>query len=154
MEGPTGRLFPGERSQVLTQLRLQVGIMFADGLVNLYTRDIEAATRFYRDLLELKETFRTPKTGIPSHVEFKVGGFTLGLGTVEAAKRVHGVDASPGSPAMALVFWTGDADQTFKRLTIAGVPVVQPPHDTGNNNRNALLRDPDGNLVEIVSKRT
>jgi len=26
-------------------------------------------------------------------------------------------------------------------------------HDTGNNNRNALLRDPDGNLVEIVSRR-
>jgi lactoylglutathione lyase len=33
-----------------------------------------------------------------------------------------------------------------------GTPVVQPPHNTGNNNRNALLRDPDGNLVEIVSK--
>jgi len=27
-------------------------------------------------------------------------------------------------------------------------------HDTGNNNRNALLRDPDGNLVEIVAKVT
>lgn len=26
------------------------------------------------------------------------------------------------------------------------------PHDTGNSNRNALLRDPDGNLVEIVAK--
>jgi lactoylglutathione lyase len=31
--------------------------------------------------------------------------------------------------------------------------VVQPPHDTGSRNRNALLRDPDGNLVEIVAKR-
>jgi lactoylglutathione lyase len=29
--------------------------------------------------------------------------------------------------------------------------VLQPPHDTGNNNRNALLRDPGGNLVEIVA---
>ena len=128
--------------------------MFADWLVNLYTRDIEAGIRFYRDLLGFQETFRTPKTGTPSHVEFKVGGFTLGLGTVEAAKRVHGVDASPGSPAMALVFWTDDVDRAFNRLKAAGVAVVKPPHDTGNNNRNALLRDPDGNLVEIVSKRT
>lgn len=127
--------------------------MFADGLVNLYTRDIEAGIRFYRDLLGFKETFRTPKAGTPTHVEFKVGGFTLGLGTVEAAKRVHGVDASPGSPVMALVFWTDDVDHTFNRLRTAGIAVVQPPHDTGNNNRNALLRDPDGNLVEIVSKR-
>jgi lactoylglutathione lyase len=39
-------------------------------------------------------------------------------------------------------------------LAAAEVPTVQPPHDTGNNNRNALLRDPDGNLVEIVAKRS
>ena len=127
--------------------------MFAEGLVNLYTRDIEVGIRFYRDLLGFKETFRTPREGTPSHVEFKVGGFTLGLGTVEAAKRVHGVDPAPGTPAMALVFWTDDVDLTFDRLTSAGVEVVQSPHDTGNNNRNALLRDPDGNLVEVVSKR-
>ncbi len=127
--------------------------MFADGLVNLYTRDIDASTRFYRDLLGFKETFRTPKTGTATHVEFKVGGFTLGLGTVEAAKRVHEVTASPGSPAMNLVFWTDDVDREFERLRSAGVAVVQSPHDTGNNNRNALVRDPDGNLVEIVSKR-
>lgn len=127
--------------------------MFADGLVNLYTRDIEAGIRFYRDLLGFKETFRTPKTGTPTHVEFRVGGFTLGLGTVEAAKLVHGVDGSPGSPAMALVFWTEDVDREFERLSSAGAAVVQPPHDRSNNNRSALLRDPDGNLVEIVSKR-
>ncbi len=37
-------------------------------------------------------------------------------------------------------------------LMAAGVPVVREPHATGNNNRNALFRDPDGNLVEIVAK--
>jgi lactoylglutathione lyase len=126
--------------------------MYADGLVNVYTRDIEAGIRFYRDLLGLQETFRTPKAGTPTHVEFRAGGFTLGLGTVEAARKAHGVEAAPGSPAMALVFWTDDVDREFDRLKAAGAPVEQPPHPTGNNNRNALLRDPDGNLVEIVSK--
>ncbi len=126
--------------------------MFAAAFVNLYTRDIEAGLRFYRDLLGFKETFRTPREGIPEHVELTLNGFGLGLGTVEAAKRVHGVDASPGSPAMVLVVWTDDVDKAFKQLTSAGTPVVQPPHNTGNNNRNALLRDPDGNLVEIVAK--
>ena len=127
--------------------------MFADGLVNLYTRDIEAGIRFYRDLLGFRETFRTPKTGTPTHAEFKVGGFTLGLGTVEAARQVHGVDAAPGSPAMSLVFWTDDVDREFERLRAAGVAFSQPPHDVGNNNRTALLHDPDGNVVEIVSKQ-
>ena len=126
--------------------------MFVTGLVNLYTSDIEAGLHFYRDLLGFAETFRTPAEGIPEHVELRLGGFTVGLGTVEAAKRVHGVEAVPGSPAMVLVVWTDDVDKAYAELVAAEVPVVQPPHDTGNNNRNALLRDPDGNLVEIVAK--
>jgi catechol 2,3-dioxygenase-like lactoylglutathione lyase family enzyme len=127
--------------------------MFVNGLVSLYTRDIDAGIRFYRDLLGLQETFRTPTTGVPTHVEFRAGGFTIGLGTVEAAKSAHGVEASPGTPAMALVLWTDDVDREYERLRSAGVPAVRPPRDAGNNNRNALVRDPDGNLVEIVSKR-
>ena len=91
--------------------------MFVSAMVNLYTGDIEAALHFYGDLLGFEETFRTPTEGVPDHVELRLDGFTVGLGTVEA-----------------------------------GVPALQPPHDTGNNNRNALLRDPDGNLIEIVAK--
>jgi lactoylglutathione lyase len=126
--------------------------MFVTALVNLYTADIEAGLRFYRDLLGFEETFRTPTEGTPEHVELVLNGFGIGLGTVEAAKRVHGVDAAPGSPAMVLVVWTDDVDAAFAHLTFARAPIVQPPHNTGNNNRNALLRDPDGNLVEIVAK--
>jgi len=53
---------------------------------------------------------------------------------------------------MVVVVWTENVDHAFEQLTSAGTPVVQPPHNTGSNNRNALLRDPDGNLVEIVAK--
>ena len=88
---------------------------------------------FYRDLLGFRGTFRTPKEGTPSHVELILNGFGVGLGTVEAARKVHGVMASPGSPEMS--------------------PVVQTPHDVGSSNRSALPRDPDGNLVEILAKR-
>src|SRR5215510_6216424 len=114
--------------------------MLEDPFVHLYTRDIEAGLRFYRDLLGFKETFRTPTEGIPEHVELTLRGFGLGLGTVEAAKRVHGVDASPGSPAMSVVIWVDNVDQTFKHLTSSGTSVVQPPHNVGKHNRNALLR--------------
>ncbi len=74
--------------------------------------------------------------------------------SVETAKRVHGIDPQPGRPAMALVLWTDDVDIEYERLTSAGVVSVHAPHDRGNNNRSALLRDPDGNLVEIIAKRS
>ena len=129
-----------------------ISAMYLTAMVNLYTHDIEAGLHFYRDLLGFTETFRAPAEGTAEHVELRLGEFTLGLGTVQAAKRVHGVEATPGSPAMAVVVWTDDVDDAYERLAAAGVPTLRPPHDTGNGNRNALLRDPDGNLVEIVSK--
>jgi lactoylglutathione lyase len=121
--------------------------MFDTALVNLYTRDIDAGVHFYRDLLGFVETFRAPE-----HIEMRLGGFTVGLGSVGAARRLHGVEPEPGRPAMVLVVWTGDVDKAFERLVTSGVPVVQPPHDTGGDNRSALLQDPDGNLVQIISK--
>jgi len=125
--------------------------MFATPLVNLYTDDIEAGLRFYRDLLGFTETFRTPVEGTPEHVELALDGFVLGLGTVQSARRVHGIEATPGRPAMVLVVWTDDVEAAVARLAEGGVPVVQPPHDRGSN-RAALLRDPDGNLVEVVAR--
>jgi lactoylglutathione lyase len=127
--------------------------MFTEGLVNLYTHDVEASLRFYRDLLGFTETFRTPREGVPEHVELVLGGFCVGLGSVEAARRVHGIEPTPGAPASVLVLWTDDVDAATELLAAAGTPVVQPPHDTGASNRNALVRDPDGNLVELVAKR-
>jgi lactoylglutathione lyase len=70
------------------------GACLSRALVNLYTHDIEAGLRFYRDLLGFEETFRTPTEGVPEHVELRLNGFTIGLGTVEAARRVHGVEAA------------------------------------------------------------
>lgn len=127
--------------------------MITSGLVNLFTRDIEASIRFHRDTLGLRETFRTPAEGTPEHVEMAAGGFTLGLGSVEAARRVHGVDSAPGAPAMAVVFWVDDVDTTYAQLLAAGAPAVTEPHDTANDNHNAVVRDPDGNLVELVARR-
>ena len=127
--------------------------MFVSGLVYLYTHDIEAALRFYGDLLGCTETFRTPTEGVPEHVEVRLGDLTIGLGSVAAAQRVHGVEATPGSPAMVLVVWTDDVDAAYAELAAAGVRTEREPEDRGNDNRAALVRDPDGNLVELVAKR-
>lgn len=71
------------------------------------------------------------------------GGFVLAISSAEAALRVHGVEAEPGRAAMSLAFWVDDVDATFDAVTAAGATAVTAPHDAGNSNRNAVVRDPD-----------
>ena len=122
-------------------------------MVNVYTRDLTAALAFYRDGLGFVETFRAPDPEAPDHVELRLDGVTLAVSTAEAAERVHGLEAVPGSHGFQLVLWTTDVDTAYDALVAAGVPSHTPPHDTGNGNRTAGVRDPDGNLVELVAKR-
>lgn len=128
--------------------------MITSGLVNVFTHDIQRALDFYQGVLGLPESFRTPKAGAPEHVEMAAGGFVLAISTAEAARRVHGLDVETGRPAMSLVFWVDDVDATFDAVTAAGAAALSAPHDAGNNNRNAVVRDPDGTLVEFVAKRS
>ena len=98
--------------------------MFTTPLVNLYVRDVEASLAFYRDRMGFVESFRAPSQEHPEHVELRLGGFTIGLSSVHAARRVHGVEAAPGSPAMSLVMWTDDVNASYELLVAAGVPSV------------------------------
>jgi catechol 2,3-dioxygenase-like lactoylglutathione lyase family enzyme len=126
---------------------------FANPMVNVYSHDIEAAVRFYDERLGFTESFRTPTEGVPEHVELRLDGITIALSSAEAATRVHGLAVAPGSHGFQLVVWTDDVDAAYDALVAAGVPTHISPHDTGNGNRNAVVRDPDGNLVELVAKR-
>lgn len=128
--------------------------MIATGLVNVFTSDIARSLAFYQGVLGLTETFRTPTEGSPEHVEMRAGDFVVAVSTAEAARRVHGMDAEVGSAAMSLVFWVEDVDATFDAIVGSGAPVVTRPHEAGNDNRNAVVRDPDGTLVELVAKRS
>jgi lactoylglutathione lyase len=130
------------------------GVSFSAPMVNIYTRDLPAALAFYGRQLGFEETFRAPSADAPDHVELRLDGVTVALSTVEAAARVHGIEATPGVRAFQLVLWTDDVDTAYDALVAAGIPTVKPPHDTGNNNRNAVVTDPDGNLVELVMRRT
>ena len=128
--------------------------MISSGLVNVFTHDMDAALAFYQGVLGLPESFRTPQDGTPEHVEMRAGDFVLAISTAGAARRVHGLEATVGAPAMTLVFWVDDVDAACEKIAAAGAAVVTAPHDAGNSNRNAVVSGPDGVLVELVSKRS
>ena len=63
---------------------------FSAPLINLYSRDLPRAVAFYSEL-GFVETFRTPASGEPSHIQLNLDGFSLGIASIEAAQEHHGL---------------------------------------------------------------
>ena len=121
--------------------------------VNFYVEDVEASARFYRESFGFTETFRTPQRGRPVHVELRLGQFTLGLAAIDSLREVHGIVAGPGGPRTELVVWADDVDRVHAGLAAKGVRTLSEPHDFLDSLRAAWVADPDGNPVQIVTRR-
>jgi catechol 2,3-dioxygenase-like lactoylglutathione lyase family enzyme len=129
-------------------------IRFSDLAINYYVEDVELAVRFYVEHFGFVETFRTPKQGKPIHVELTLGPLTLGFASKEPAQTMHGLPLGPGGfPRAELVVWTDNVDEAYAMLMEKGIPSVSAPHDFLSSLRAAWVMDPDGNLVQIVSRR-
>src|ERR1700753_2736345 len=101
---------------------------FSQPMINLYSRDLGRAVEFYRGL-GFAETFRTPETGEPAHVELVLDGFTLGIATIQAARDHHGLNPSGEGRWIEVVLWTDSVDEALEALARNGAPIVTPPHD-------------------------
>lgn len=129
--------------------------MFRDPQINFYVRDVETSVRFYADLFGFEETFRTPKSGAPEHVELRLGGLVLGLASVEAALNVHALEVGGDGPRAEVCLWTDDVDRAYADLIAKGVQPLKCPHDFLDGRlRAGWLLDPDGNPVQIVAEQT
>ena len=126
---------------------------FKAPMINLYSSDLARAVAFCLQL-GFVETFRTPASGEPSHVQLALDGFTLGIATVEAAREHHGLRPEGEGRWIEIVVWTDDADAALSALEAEGAPVLSPAHDfLGGKLRAAWIADPDGNPIQLVQRK-
>jgi len=124
--------------------------------VGMAVADIERSFGFYGDLLGLKLILRKhdPETGTD------VAFLDAGGGQLELFSPVAGLaPAKDLPPAQAgvrhITFTVDDVDETFAGLVAAGVAPLEPPRDANTRellSRVAFVRDPDGIIVELVSR--
>jgi predicted enzyme related to lactoylglutathione lyase len=100
--------------------------------VVVYTRDMERATAFYRDVLGLEPDFESEHW-----TTFRTGACTLAL--------------HAGSQAPDPTFQVADADAERDRLAAAGVEVTEIREPVAGL-RVFDARDPDGNRFSIESR--
>lgn len=116
--------------------------------VNLVVRDLTAAAAFYRLLgVDLPEDAAV-------HADAHFGDFSMDLDDADSATWWHsGWRASPG-PRVVLTFRVDTRDEVdayYATLTGAGHSPVQPPFDAFFGSRYAIVADPDGNDVALMS---
>jgi catechol 2,3-dioxygenase-like lactoylglutathione lyase family enzyme len=126
---------------------------FRDPAINIYSHDVMRLVEFYTSL-GFRETFRTPDEGSPVHVEVTLGGFTIGIASVEAAIADHGLRPDLGGRPIEIVLWTDSADRDYARVTAAGALSLSSPHDILAHLHVAWVTDPDGNPIQLVQRRT
>lgn len=122
-------------------------------MLNVVVEDMAASIDFYRRLgVDTADT--VDPTG--AHIQLRMpGGFSLELDTADSARIWHaGWRADQASVGVVIGFAlpTRDAvDERYTELTAAGYRGRQPPFDAFWGARYAIVADPDGNDIGLMS---
>lgn len=120
--------------------------------VNIVVSDMEASVKFYRLLgLDIPDTApawqRHHRTAISEGVD-------IDFDSVEFAKKWNAgsVGASANSSVLGFRLPSREAvDETFGRVIAAGYRAQQEPYDAFWGARYAIVEDPDGNPIGLMS---
>jgi lactoylglutathione lyase len=123
--------------------------------VALWVRDLDAVAAFYARWFEARigERYTNPRKAFASRfLEFD-GGARLEIMT-RADVESRGEGEQLGLAHVAIV--VGDeaaVDTLAARFTAAGVALVDGPRRTGDGYYECVVRDPEGNRVEVTARR-
>ncbi len=111
--------------------------------------------RFYRDILRMTPKWGDENSGYASF-QSEDGQVALALFLRQAMTDVLGTGALPANPpgqdTFMLVFGVEDVDAEVQRIQQQGGKILLGPANFPDwGYRGAYLRDPDGNLVELLT---
>lgn len=118
--------------------------------VRIITDRVPELVAFYEEVTALTATWSTPvfaELVTPSGVLAIAGTETVAFFGVHSAQPAH-------NRSVVIEFRSDDVDAEFTRLEGAVGTVEQAPTTMPWGNRSLLLRDPDGNLVNLFTPVT
>ena len=118
--------------------------------INYWTDDMEAAKRWYAELLGVEPYFERPgPDGRLGYAEFRVGDYQDELGLVDRRWAPSDAATEPGG---AVTYWhVDDIAATFEKLLSMGAREYQPIIPRGDKGFvTAAVVDPFGNVLGIM----
>ena len=113
---------------------------------SIWSQDLNNLLPFYRDVIGLKVTLESPRYVVLGADQPGLPGLALGTHS-----KVHGPNSDPARHLVSLA--SDDVKADWTRLKQAGVEFIEDPTDYENLSV-ATLKDPEGNLVQLVQFRS
>jgi len=117
--------------------------------VSFYADDIQAAKKWYTELLGIEPYFIRPEDGPPAYIEFRFGDYQAELGIID---RRYAPPTAATEPGGAVLFWhVDDIEGMFERLKRMGATEYEPIIPRGDSGFiTASVIDPFGNVLGIM----
>jgi len=136
--------------------------------VGVVVSNVEKAAKFYTEALGFTESSSfdvaaqmAGDTGLTDNKPFKVRVFALGKEPSATKLKVMEIPGAGSKPvdnqyigsSLGIRYLTvsvSDLGRTLERLKQHGISPVKPPYRLGGNDHLILVKDPDGNIIELI----
>lgn len=117
--------------------------------ISFYADDVEAATRWYTELLGIEPYFVRPEPPAPpAYAEFRIGDYQHELGIIDRRYAPGGAATEPGG---AVVFWhVDDVRAALDRLFSMGARKYEALIVREAGFITASVVDPFGNILGVM----
>lgn len=117
--------------------------------VRIISEDVARLVAFYEQLTAVPARWASEE-----FAEFVTANGTLAIGSSSALRQFNGpIGMAAANRSVILEFLVDDVDREFTRLGTT-TEIVQEPTTMPWGNRSLLVRDPDGNLVNLFTPQT
>lgn len=117
--------------------------------VRIITDNLDGLVAFYEQV-----TGQQAERPAPVFAQFNGPGANLAIASTATVAMLDGALAPATNRSVFLEFEVADVDGEFAKLQPKNEDVVLEPTTMPWGNRSVLLRDPDGNVVNLFSKPT
>jgi predicted enzyme related to lactoylglutathione lyase len=115
--------------------------------IRIVTDDLEGLVAFYEQV-----TGQPAERPAPVFAQFSGPGANLAIASTATVATLAGALAPVTNRSVVIEFEVADVDVALAELQPATEDVVLEPTTMPWGNRSALVRDPDGNVVNLFSK--
>jgi predicted enzyme related to lactoylglutathione lyase len=114
--------------------------------IRIITDDLEGLVAFYEQV-----TGQRAERPAPVFAQFSGPGANLAIASTATVAMLGGALAPAANRSVCIEFEVDDVDGAFAELEPKSEDIVLEPTTMPWGNRSALVRDPDGNVVNLFS---